>query len=248
MPTPHLIAMLRSVKPAEAARLLQSVTVDRMAVIVTELPPADLIRIILGAPADRAGKLLLGLPAEVRVTLLQQLTIGQFADLLPRLDPAITRELLRELAPRAVAEIVSSLPDAVQSRLRELLTPDQPVEFASALYQRDAANLMVRTASAVSWLDQWTGDLLAEVLGKSIQVAVRYRLDPLTDLDVDQSARRGRWQSIAGMLLLTNVAAAASAAGHAQALSRSGRPFEVQRWIDDRDSGMVKRALIRLTG
>lgn len=248
MPTPHLVAMLRSVKPAEAARLLHAMPAERTAILLTELDPAHVARIVLAGDPDRCGPLLLAVPAEVRLAVLDQLTMGQFTQLLAVLEPQVACEVLRGMPPREIADVVSDLPAAIQPRLREALSHDQPPEFVSALYQRDAAHLLVRTAAAVSWLDQWTGDLLAEVLGKVVQVAVRYRQMMLTDIDVDQSARRGHWSAIAGMVLLTNVEPAASAEAHARAINQSGRPFQVIQWVDDDDSGMFKRALVRLVG
>jgi hypothetical protein len=245
LPTAHLITMLTSVAPAEAAGLLQALTVDRTAVLMTTMEPARLVPILLAAAPGQADNLLLTMPVEARTSFLRQLPMAQVSALLPVLGP-LAAEAARAFPPRAVAEIVSDLPAPAQRRLREELTRDNPVEFGSAIYQRDATTMLVGVATTVSWLDQLAGDLLAEVLGKPLQVAVRYRQEPLQDIDIDECADRGRWEAIAGMVLLTNENVAASAGRRASAISREGRPFEAVRWIDESDSGTLKRALVRL--
>jgi hypothetical protein len=49
--------------------------------------------------------------------------------------------------------------------LREALAASEPEEFASAVYQRDAGELVVRVAGRAAWIDQADGHVLAELMG-----------------------------------------------------------------------------------
>lgn len=248
MPTKQVIALLTSAKPAQAAGILLSMTPDRVAVLLTELDPAHTARILLAA-RDRRADVFMAIPAEQVPQVLAHLSMPQFVELLVAVPPPAAAQLLRDRPPRWAADILSELPPETSTRLRAILTEDQSEAFSSAVYERRAAESVVGIATRVSWSDQRACDLLAEVFGKQVHIAVRYLpRAPLTASDVDLAASYAHWGHIVGLVLLTNVALDDSGSQQARAFTRSGRPLEALRWIDERDDGAFKRALVRLAG
>jgi hypothetical protein len=248
MPIRNVIAMLRASKPADAANVFLSMTQDRIGLLMLEFEPADLARMLHSAkPAQKPG-LVAAMPAERRLPVLRQLSMTQLVELIAGLPPGPAALLLSDIPPRVAAEVYAELPGELKQRLPELLGRSQPVEFWSVLYERRAAEAVVGAARRVSWLDERAGELLAEVFGKLVHVALRYRPEtPLTGTDIDHAANRGNWREIAGMVLLTNVLVAESARGQIQAISDSGRPIEALHWASEADDGVFKRVLVRMT-
>ena len=247
MPTNLVVALLKSATPAQAVGTLLSMTADRIAILLTEMEPAHIARLLLAAKADQKAGLFAAIPAERAPLVLQELSMPQFADFLSGIPTQTAAQLLLAGPPRWAADVLTELPAEIRARLQAMMTGDQPEELSTAVYERGVADSIVRIAARVSWFDQRTCDLLAEVFGRIVHVAVRYRArDSLTDTEIHEAATRANWRDIAGLVVVTNLALADSAAGHARAICRTGRALELLRWIDEQDDGALKRVLVRL--
>jgi hypothetical protein len=124
------------------------------------------------------------------------------------------------------------LPNELRRRLDRVRPLDLSLDFASAIYLRSAVETIVRATSRTTWLDERTGDVLAEVFGKLVHIAVRYcpgfALDPR---DIVAAAQRANWDDIVGLLVLTNATLSDSASNQAAAIRRTGAPIEVIHWF-----------------
>ena len=247
MPTQHVIAMLKAAHPAQAFDVLAAMPVERFALVTTTMDPADLTAILMGIDPRRQTDLLSMLPAERRLLMFQQLSKRQLADLIPAIDPNIGVEMIAGLPTGSAAELLSSMPSATVTRLLGLLPEAGAV--IRAMYERHARESVVGAAHTVSWPDESMCDLVAEVLGHWLHVAIRFQPGPQsTPLDVDGAASDADWTSVSGMLLMTNAKPGGPSAQKALQLEQAGRKLEIVQWIDKRDDGTLKRALVRLVG
>lgn len=199
MPTKQVVAMILATNPSGAAKILLGMTPDRLSMLLTEIPPANLGQIVSAASARDKSTLIANLSPTQRWAALSTLTTTGVARLLVALPPELAWTILGDVRPEIAASIFAELPSELRLRLENGQPPDLLPEFAAALYRRAAVDTIVRTASHTAWLDERAGDVMAEVLGKSIQISVRYRSSfALEGADILTEARRARWDKIAG--------------------------------------------------
>jgi hypothetical protein len=121
--------------------------------------------------------------------------------------------------------------------------------LGQAMYERQARESVVRAAPNVSWLDQSSCDIAADLFGRRVHVAIRFVPETgLLQVDVVRAVRHADWMGIAGMLVVTNAAPAEPALLEAKHQQQAGRRVELIRWADRRDDGVLKRTLVRLAG
>jgi hypothetical protein len=248
MPTNQVVTILKGAGPAEAARILLSIPVDRISLLLAEMEPSDVTGLLVAAGPDQKEDLLAALETDRVPSIIRYLSLRQLVDLAEALSPETAARCLETLPAPVAAGVIGELPGPIQERLLDLVNARLRDEVMLALYQRSAQESIVRIASTVSWLDQTSCDLLAVVLDGRFQIAVRYRYQsPFVDADVDGAVSGAAWQQIAGLVVLTNVVLAASARGRANDVRLSGRRVALLRWNDRRDDGELKRALARMT-
>jgi hypothetical protein len=175
--------------------------------------------------------------------------VHQLADVVTVLPIDVAVRLVRDMSPRAAADLLLEIPTQRRASLQDAMTPSRPDEFAATVYQRQAEESILRIATRASWLDQEAGSLLSEVFGRTVQVMIRYRPDPVfTEVDLHAAAQAADWRRIVGLVVLTNAAPTPGVAVLIRELRAVGHVVDVVPWIDDRDDGSFKRALVRLVG
>jgi MgtE intracellular N domain len=247
MPTQQVIAMLRAIRPAQALGVLASMPIDRITHVMTHMEPADLAAMMFALDPRKQVELLEMVPADRRLLIFNELSMRQLADLLPMATTDIAAQILAGVSISAAAELLSDISSDVAARLLPLLPDGHTV--LQAMYERQARESVVRAAPKVSWLNQNTCDLAADVFGRRIYVAIRFLPDPSPiQLDIDRAAGSADWTSIAGMLVVTNRRPGEPALLQAARQQLAGHHVELLRWIDQRDDGALKRALVKLGG
>jgi MgtE intracellular N domain len=245
MPTQQVIAMLKAAKPAQAFGVLSSMPIDRITHVMTSMEPADLTAMLLALRPRQQVEFLAMIPPERRPLIFSRLSMGQFADLLPAVTPEIAAQMLADVSTAAAAELLSDMPPNAAARLVPLLPRGSAV--VQAMYEIQARESVVRAAPNVSWLDQGSRDLAADVFGRRVQVAIRFLPETSSmPVDVDRAVGHADWGSIAGMLIVTNLRPGEPALLQVKHQQQAGRPVELVRWLDQRDDGVLKRALVRL--
>ncbi len=247
MPTQQVIAMLKAARPAQALGILSAMPFDRVTHVTTSIEPADLTAMMLALPPDQQVELLTMIPAERRLLIFSRLSMRQFADLLPVVTPDIAAQMLADVSTATAAELLSDMPPNAAARLLPLLPRGNTV--VQTMYELRARESIVRAARNVSWLDQSSCDLAADVFGRRVQVAIRFLPDPFpVHVDVDRAASHADWRTIDGMLVVTNVRPGELALLQVKHQQQAGRRLELVHWVDQRDDGLLKRALVRLAG
>lgn len=249
MPIKHVVAMMLACKPADAVAILMNMTPDRFGALVDEIPPAYLGRMVIAARPGEKEALVAALPPECWRSVLSALSTAEIGQVLSTVAAEFAWRILADMSPEAAANIFAELPEGLRRLLQKSTPPDLPSGLSSAMYVRSAVETIVRTASRTAWLDQRAGDVLAEIFGKSVHIAVRYRSGPaLGDEDIVAEVRRARWEEIVGLLVVTNKAVLYTATNQAANIRRAGSPIEVIRWTNIEDNGVLKRSLVRLAG
>jgi hypothetical protein len=133
--------------------------------------------------------------------------------------------------------------------MRDAVPEDQPEQFWAGDYEHRAAESLVRLAERVTRLGDQPGDLVAEAFGNRVQVAVRYRPAdaPLTGTDVHDVAMGVRWETVIGLIVLSNTPFEdAARRGTADFVGASHR--RANAMVDGRDDGTLKRLLVQIAG
>jgi hypothetical protein len=248
MPTKQVLAMVLATKPGAAATVLLGMTPDRLATLLLEIPPANLGRIVSAAGPREQPALIGALSPTQRRAALATLTTREVAQLLVAIGPDLAWTILGELPAETAVTIYTDLPPAPREGLERSKPHDLSVDFRAAIYRRAAVETIGRTVSRTAWLDASACDVLAELFRKSIQIAVRFRGVPLEGSDIDTEVNRVRWDTIDGLLVVTNLNVPKNVQERAVALREAGSPVDLIKWIDASDDGVLKRSLARLVG
>lgn len=249
MPTTQVVAMLKVSGPAQAVGILTSMPADRMAALLAVMEPADLARILAAAPAVRRGELLAAVPAERIGALLRELPAPQVSELLSVVPAELAAQLLRGSPPQQAAQLLSTLPQQTRALLLDAMELDSADGLSLAVYEQEATEAVGRVSGRVSRLDRSGRDVLAEVFGRNVHVAVRYcATEASLGSAVYNAVAEANWRRVAGLVVVTNVALPDDAVALADNARGAGRPLELVRWIDARDDGAFKRALVRIAG
>ena len=231
----------------QAASMLLGMPTVQIRAVVNELGPAEVARVVVGAHPDRKADLLGVIGSDQMPAVLSRLTVHQLADVVTVLPIDVAVRLVRDMSPRAAADLLLEIPTQRRASLQDAMAPSRPDEFAATVYQRQAEESILRIATRASWLDQAAGSLLSEVFGRTVQVMIRYRPDPVfTEVDLHAAAQAADWRRIVGLVVLTNAAPTPGVAVLIRDLRAVGHVVDVVPWIDDRDDGSFKRALVRL--
>ena len=249
LPASEVVAQIMSASANHAANMLLGMPAVQIRAVMHELGPAEVARVVVGARPDRKADLLGVIGSDQMPAVLARLTVHQLADVITVLPIDVAVRLARDMSPRAAADLLLEIPTQRRAALQEAMAPSRPDEFAATVYQRQAEESILRIATRVSWLDQAAGSLLSEVFGRTVQVMIRYRPEPVfTEVDLHAAAQAADWRRIVGLVVLTNAAPAPGVAVLIRDLRAIGHVVDVVPWIDDRDDGSFKRALVRLAG
>ncbi len=249
LPTNDVVTRIMSANANQAASMLLGMPTVQIRAVVNELGPAEVARVVVGAHPDRKADLLGVIGSDQMPAVLSRLTVHQLADVVTVLPIDVAVRLVRDMSPRAAADLLLEIPTQRRASLQEAMAPSRPDEFAATVYQRQAEESILRIATRASWLDQAAGSLLSEVFGRTVQVMIRYRPDPVfTEVDLNAAAQAADWRRIVGLVVLTNAAPTPGVAVLIRDLRAVGHVVDVVPWIDDRDDGSFKRALVRLAG
>jgi MgtE intracellular N domain len=247
--TNDVVAQIMSAGANQAANMLLGMPAVQIRAVLNDLGPAEVARVVVGAHPDRKADLLGIIGSDRMPAVLSRLTVHQLADVVSVLPIEVAVRLVHDMSPRAAADLLLEIPTQRRAALQEAMTPSRPDEFAATVYQRHAEDSILRIATRVSWLDQSTGSLLTEVLGRPVQVTIRYRADPVfSEIDLHSAAQAADWRRIVGLVVLTNAEPVPGIALMIRDLRTMGHAIEVVPWLDDRDDGLFKRALVRLAG
>jgi hypothetical protein len=248
MPTKHVIAMLNSAGAAQGADTLLAMPADRIEVLIDEMTPTEVGRLLAGARADRKADLLSAIGPYRAPSILALFTVHQLADLVSSLPMPAAVNLVRSMNPHAAADMLMEIP--TQQRLilqEEVLAPQQPQDLTSTAYHREVEESVSRIATQVTWLDQPGGHLLAEVMGRPLEIVMRHMPEaPFDGDDVRAAAGRVDWRRAVGALVLTNATPTDTVSPVIRELREHGHPINVVRWLNEGDDGILKRALVRL--
>jgi MgtE intracellular N domain len=249
LPTRDVITQIMSASANHAANMLLGMSTVQIRAVMNDLGPADVARVVVGAHPDRKAGLLGIIASDQMPAVLSRLTVHQLAEVVTVLPIDVAVRLVRDMSPRAAADLLLEIPTQRRAALQEAMTPSRTDEFAATVYQRQAEESILRIATRVSWLDQSTGSLLSEVFGRTVQVMIRYRPDSaFTEVDLHAAAQTADWRRIVGLVVLVNATPSPGVAVLIRDLRAMGQLIEVVPWVDDRDDGSFKRALVRLAG
>lgn len=247
LPANDVIAQIMSAGANQAASMLLCMPGVQIRAVINDLGPAEVARVLVGAHPDRKADLLAVIGSDRIPAVLSRLTVHQLAEVVSVLPIDVAVRLVHDMSPRTAADLLLEIPTQRRAVLQEAMTPSRPDEFAATVYQRQAEESILRIATRVSWLDQAAGNLLSEVFGRPIAVCIRYRPDTvLSETDVATVARAVDWRRIQGLVLLTNATPQAEVAPMVRDLRARGQAVEVVPWLDERDDGSFKRALVKL--
>ncbi len=242
-----LVAMITSAGANQAASTLLNLPAHQIRAVMAELSPGEVARLLIGARHDRKADLLAIIGTDRMPAVLSRLTVHQLADVISVLPIEFAIALVRDMSPRTAADLLLEMPSQQRAMLQQAMAPRRPDQFAATVYQRQAVESVLRIATRVSWLDQASGHLLTEVFGRTVQVTIRYRTDSVfTENDLHAAEASPDWLRISGLLVLTNATPVAGLAAMLRDLRQRGRAVELVPWVDDRDDGAFKRALVRL--
>jgi hypothetical protein len=245
----QLIAMLNSVGPARGADTLLAMPSDQVQVLISVMTPAEVARLLDGARAERKPDLVAAIGPTRWPLVLDQLSVHQVVDLVSSLPLPVAVTFLRSMSPAATADLLLEFPTQRRFMLQDALGTQEPPEASSADYRQQAENSVARIATRMSRLDNASGDLLAEVMGRPLHIAIRHSSEAvLTGEDVRLVAGRVDWRRAVGMLLMTDAVPAGTVSQVVRELRHYGHAVDVVQWSDDSDDGTLKRALVRLLG
>ena len=229
----------------QAASMLLGMPTVQIRAVVNELGPAEVARVVVGAHPDRKADLLGVIGSDQMPAVLSRLTVHQLADVVTVLPIDVAVRLVRDMSPRAAADLLLEIPTQRRASLQDAMAPSRPDEFAATVYQRQAEESILRIATRASWLDQAAGSLLSEVFGRTVQVMIRYRRIPYSRRSTfTRRPRRPTGGASLDSWSLTNAAPTPGVAVLIRDLRAVGHVVDVVPWIDDRDDGSFKRALV----
>jgi hypothetical protein len=180
---------------------------------------------------------------------LRSVAPREAADILVMLPIEQVVSLIQRLPPFTVAELLLALPTSERAALQEALGPLSFAETVGNDYHRAAEASLGRVANAVTWIAPRVGILLMEVFGRSVQVALRDRPgQTLGPADVHAAVVGVDWRRAHGLVVMTNARLDPALGTALREFQQRGYRVEVVAWSDDRDDGMLKRALVRLVG
>jgi hypothetical protein len=243
----QVIAMLNSSGPAQGVDALLAMPPDRVEVVLASMTPGEIARLLEGARVHRRAELLMALGPVRGPIVLAQIPRHRVADLVSSLPLSSAAGVLRTLPSAEVAELLLEIPTQARLLLQEALGAQQPIEHAAAAYHRLAQESVGRIAARMSTLDHGSPDVLAEIMGRTFHVVIRYSGgSAFTGDDLRYVAGQVDWRRAAVVVVITNVAPGDSVLPVLRELRQFGHVADVIRWVDDRDDGTFKRSLVRL--
>jgi hypothetical protein len=247
-PPDDLIARIASAGANEAANLVLSLPGPQIRAVLAALGPAQAARLLVAVRVDRTADLLAGIGPALLPAVLTHLPMRQVADVISQVPFDLALYVVGQLSQHALDELLLELPTQQRSALQSALGPRQASSAGADDYLRRVEGSLGRIASRVAWVNAQAGILVAEVFGRPMQVAVRYRpAGTLSDEDLNALVRAVDWRAVTALLVLTNASASPQLSTAMRELVRLGYPVEVLTWADERDDGELKRTLVRLS-
>jgi hypothetical protein len=245
MPTPQVIALLQAMPAAAAAGVLVAMPADHVEVLLAELPPAALARLLPAVEPDQRADLVAATPAGRLPAMLRALSLDDAAALLGVLDAGEAARLLGALPPEARPQLVSALPEATRRSVYAAMSTTGAGELASAVYERRAVAALARIATVRSRPAPRAA--VTDVLGSRLLVHVRPAgPGPLDAEELHELVLAADWSELDAVLVVAEQTPTDRAAAHAGTIRACGYRLELLRWVDDRDDGLLKRALVRV--
>jgi hypothetical protein len=208
-------------------------------------------RVLTGIRVDRIAEALTRIDADLMPAVLAQLSAVQVAEMISYVPMSLALWVVQQLPRQAVADVLLVLPSQWRVPLQEALEASPtatatPTEGPTNKYFEAAGAAVRRMSSNVSWLDPRVGTLVTELFGRPVQVTLRDRPDGIFAADDMRAAAGGvDWRRMSALLVLTNASLDPSLGAASRDLAQRGYIVEIVVWGDDRDDGVLKRALVR---
>jgi hypothetical protein len=243
----ELLTTLKSVDPARGVDKLLAMPPSQANAMLRALTVYDVVRCLNGAHAHNKPGLLAILGPQVARAALDRMPSHQVVDFVLSLPIVVAADLLRGMPSAATATLLLEMPTKPRAALQEILDVDSSPEAAAANYRQAAELSVARIVAGAVSVETAPNDLYAEVIGRSILIAIRFHSEaPFAEDEVRAAASGVNWQRVSGTVVMTNAEMTEGVGAVLRDLRQHGLPTEVVRWVDQRDDGALKRAMIRL--
>jgi hypothetical protein len=244
-PVVQVAAMIRGTPPASAIGLLTGMPADRLRHVIAALAPRDIARLLPAMRPDLRFTVVASLSGEQLGGLAQLIPAGQLSALLNALPMERLLSLAPALPDHLVATLLTDLPEERRTALREAVDPHRLDAAMSGAYER-AVVTALRRANAEVFVPEGLprGVVLARTVGRPVVVAASFTDDGRrTVRDAEHVAFR---REAGAALSVTREEPADDVLAYCRRARREGRPVEAVGWVDNRDDGLLKRALATL--
>jgi hypothetical protein len=244
-----VVARILAADAGHAAAIVLAMPGEQTRAALAALGPREVSRLLLGARADRVPDLVGNIAADLLPAVLAQLQVVQVAGLVPLLGMEAAVRVVRSLQPAAAAELLLALPTHQRVALQGALPQPPPAQVSDGDYPRRVEEAVRRIAGRTSWLDARAGILVTEIFGRPVQVTARDAPDTsLTSTDLHGLVAAADWRNVSGLVVMTNGPLDYGLGAGVREARARGYLVDVVRWQDNRDDGVLKRALVRLAG
>lgn len=240
----EVVNRIRAAEAGHAAAFVLGLPPQQTRDVLVALGPREVARLLLGARADRVPDLVDRIVPELLPGVLAHLDVVRAAQLISLLPMELAVRVMRSMSPAAAAELLLTLPTHQRLALQEALPAPQPSGGAGA-YARAVEQSIGRSAERLTWLDQRS--LIAELFGRAVQIVVWDAPDTVfTAAQLHSIAGSVDWRRVRGLLVMTNAELDSGVAGAIRDARQHGYAVDALTWLDERDDGLLKRALVRL--
>jgi hypothetical protein len=245
-PLDDVVSRIVDAEPGHAAAIVLALPPVQGRAVLAALGPREVARLLIGARADRVPDLVDAVAPEHLSPILAHLQVVHVAALVPLLSNHAAVRVVQSMSPAAAAELLLALPAHQRLALQPALP--QPSLAGGDDYARRVDGAVRRVVGQAIWIAAPAGSLLTEIFGRSIQITARdSRLGPFGAAELQSLVAATDWRRVAGLLVLSDVLDSGLLAGVRDARSH-GYLVETLQWQDERDDGVLKRALVRLGG
>ena len=242
-----VVARIRAADAGHASAFVLAMPWEQRLAALATLGPREVARLLVGARADRVPDLVASIAPDLLTAVLAQLPAVQVAGLVPLLGMEAAVRVVQSLSPRAAAELLLALPTHQRAALRGALPPPPPPQVSDRDYHGRVEEAVRRTAGRASWLDARAGTLLTEIFGRQVQVTARDAPQTsLTTTELHSLVATADWRQVGGLVVMTNSELDLGLGAGVREARARGYLVDVVRWQDERDDGVLKRALVRL--
>lgn len=242
-----VLARIAAAHAADGAAMVLDLPWQQTRAVLAALGPREVARLLLGVRADRLAELLDRVPPEMLPAVLANLSVPEIAELLPLVPLQTAVRVATSLPPPTAANLLLALPTQHRVVLQRYL-PIAAEAAPAGGYLEQAEQAVRRATGTANWLDPRGGALLTEVFGRPVLIVIRDRPSGVfSAADLLAAVGATDWRRVSGLVVVTNAALDPGVGGGLREARQRGYLVEVVQWQDERDDGLLKRTLVRIT-